>query len=153
MGSRGSGFGAKSRILLQALTNPVAFGVSALALDPGGRALLVRHTYAPGWHLPGGGVHRGEPPGEAVLRELREEVGLAACGAPEFFGLYTRRSGFATNLIALYVVRDVRFDFRPNLEIAEIALADPAAPPDGIAEGSARRLAEFAEARAPDPLW
>ena len=58
------------RILLQAILSPVAFAALAL-VEQGGKVVLVRHSYATGWHLPGGGVKRGEPPEQAVLRELR----------------------------------------------------------------------------------
>ena len=98
-------------ITARAIASPVAFGVSALALDRDGRVLLVRHSYQPGWMLPGGGVGRAEPPAEAVVRELREEVGLVGSATPEFFGLYTRRAGWATNVVALYCLRDVEIAF------------------------------------------
>ena len=77
---------------LKAWATPVAFGVSALVDDEAGRILLVRHSYQKGWHLPGGGVGPAEPPAEAILRELKEEVGLVRSDPPEFAGLFTRRS-------------------------------------------------------------
>ena len=41
-----------------------------------GEILLVKHTYIPGWHLPGGGVDRGEDVHEAIVREVYEECGI-----------------------------------------------------------------------------
>ena len=47
----------------------------ALFVD-GGKVLLVRQTYGPGWDIPGGYVECGESPAAACERELREELGL-----------------------------------------------------------------------------
>lgn len=52
----------------------------ALVQDADGRVLLCHIAPSVGvgdiWTLPGGGVDFGEPPAEAVLRELTEETGL-----------------------------------------------------------------------------
>ena len=61
----------------------VTLGVSAVIRDAQGRLLLLRHTYRhPAWGLPGGLARRGEPPEEALARELREELGTAATIGP-----------------------------------------------------------------------
>ena len=53
-------------------------GVHALALTPEGRIILVKLRYAPGWRLPGGGLHAGESLECAAIRELREEIGMTS---------------------------------------------------------------------------
>ncbi len=131
---------------------PTAFGVAAAVEGEDGRVLLVRHRYNPGWRLPGGGVDRGEPPQAAVLRELAEEVGLAG-GAAQFFALYTRKAGWATSVVALYRIRGGAVNFRPNLEIGEICIADPHAPPPGCSPATLRRLAELTGAAEPSHHW
>jgi len=138
---------------LKALVSPVAFGVLAIVDDAEGRVLLVRHSYQPGWHLPGGGVDAGEPPAEAVLRELREEVGLAQSAAPEFLGIFTRRVGWVTNVIVLYRVANAHIQFKPSAEIREILWADPRALPEGTVRSMRRRLAEFVDKTPPSPYW
>jgi ADP-ribose pyrophosphatase YjhB (NUDIX family) len=138
---------------LKALVTPVAFGVSAIVDDEAGRVLLVRHSYQPGWHLPGGGVGAVEPPAAAVLRELKEEVGLFESAAPDLVGIFTRRLGWVTNVIALYRVRQARIAFKPNAEIREILWADPRALPKGTVRGARRRLAEFIGEMTQEPYW
>jgi 8-oxo-dGTP pyrophosphatase MutT (NUDIX family) len=145
---------AAFRLLMtvKALLSPTAFGVAGVVGDAQGRVLLVRHSYMTGWHLPGGGVDRGEPPAQAVLRELSEEVGLTG-GTAQFLGLYTRRAGWATNVIALYRVTGAEIAFKPNFEIREICFAEPAALPPGVTPATVRRLAELAGTVPVSPYW
>jgi 8-oxo-dGTP pyrophosphatase MutT (NUDIX family) len=139
-------------VLAQSIVTPVAYAVAGAVTDRQGRILIVRHSYKPGWQLPLGGVDRGEPASDAVLRELKEEIGLTG-GAASLFGIYTRKAGWATNVIALYRVTEAIVDFRPNLEIREIAFADPAAPPAGCTDDTLRRLEELAGRSPPRPYW
>jgi 8-oxo-dGTP pyrophosphatase MutT (NUDIX family) len=138
---------------LKALATPVAFGVAALALDRYGRVLLVRHSYQPGWMLPGGGVGRAEPPADAIVRELREEVGLTRSEVPELFGLYTRKAGWATNVVAVYRVADVDIVFRPNLEVSEVKFVNPLELPSGTTPPTARRIREMIERLPRSAIW
>lgn len=137
---------------VRAFTKPVDFGVAAV-VEKGGRVVLVRHNYRPGWLLPGGAVGRGEPPAEAVLRELREEIGLTHSATPQLIGLYTRRYFAATNVVALYRIREAGFVFKPNFEIRAITLADPAAPPEGTSPAVLRRFKELMGETAQNPYW
>ena len=43
-----------------ALTRGMTLGVRAACFDDEGRVFLVRHSYVKGWHMPGGGLERGE---------------------------------------------------------------------------------------------
>ena len=140
-------------LFFKALRTPCAVGAMAIAEDGDGRVILVRHTYQAGWHLPGGGVGAGEPPAEAALRELREEIGLLSSDPLELVGVFTRKFGIVTNLVALYRVRNVVFDFKPNREIKEVMRADPAALPPGIVPGARRRLAEHLGHAARSLYW
>jgi len=128
---------------LRGLFAPVSLGVQAIATDTAGRVLLIRHTYRPGWYLPGGGIKRFESGERAIARELAEEAGVVHANAPILFGFYLRRVGGHSDYIALYTVKDAVANFRPNVEIAELRLADPNAPPLGTSAGTLRRLAEF----------
>jgi len=138
---------------VRAIITPVAFGTNAIVDDKDGRVLLVRHSYMSGWHLPGGGVGVGEPPAVAVIRELGEEIGLVKSADPEFLGLFTRKFGWVTNLVALYRVPQAQFAFVPNFEIREVCWADPASPPENTAPGARRRLAEFSSKAPTSPYW
>jgi 8-oxo-dGTP pyrophosphatase MutT (NUDIX family) len=137
----------------KALWSPVALGVHALIVDADGRVLLARHSYMKGWSLPGGGVGRGEPPLKALLRELREELGSVRSAEPELVGIYSRRAGWATNVVLLYKLADASVTFTPNFEVREVLFVDPAVPPSGTASGTRRRLAEFAGNAPPALTW
>ena len=54
--------------------------VGAVISDDAGRLLLVKRGHEPGmglWSIPGGRVEAGESDAAAVVREVREETGLA----------------------------------------------------------------------------
>ena len=132
----------------------MTLGVRALICDGAGRVLLVRHTYSKGWHLPGGGVERGESAVEAIPREAAEEAGAEATAPPTLIGLYANHANFPGDHIALY-----RFDaWRPcaskhGSEIAEHAFFARDALPEGTTGGTRRRLAEAFEGVAISAEW
>jgi len=148
-----SEFAFGAMMAAKALLSPVALGASALIVDRSGKVLLARHSYMTGWSLPGGGVARGEPPVAAVLREVKEEIGSVQSDAPELVGVFSRRSGWATNVVLLYRLTNADVVFTPNIEVREIRFVDPAAPPPGTTAGTRRRLAEFANKTPPALTW
>jgi ADP-ribose pyrophosphatase YjhB (NUDIX family) len=66
----------------------VSIGTCAIIARADGTVLLVRHSYRPGWCLPGGGLKRGEAPSAGLARELLEEVGLELTAPPRLRGVY-----------------------------------------------------------------
>jgi ADP-ribose pyrophosphatase YjhB (NUDIX family) len=144
---------ARLTIIAKSLITPVVFGVRGIAEDGQGRVLLVRHSYLGGWHLPGGGVDRGEPPDAAVVRELEEEVGLVEATAPEFIALYTQKVGWISHLVAVYRLRNIRIDFKPNVEIREAAFFDADHLPERTTEATRQRLAELFGKAPRSPYW
>lgn len=113
-------------------TRPTTHGVHAVALTPEGEILLVKLTYASGWRLPGGGRRVGEDPEQAVIRELREEVGMFANGEVRHLRDFRHAPDFRRGFGALFVVSDVRY--RPprwSLEIEQVgAFASDRLPTD-----------------------
>jgi putative (di)nucleoside polyphosphate hydrolase len=50
--------------------------VGIVLMHDDGRVFLGRRAGGRGWQFPQGGIRRGEPPEQALYRELREEIGL-----------------------------------------------------------------------------
>lgn len=95
------------------------YGVRVVVLKGGEDVLLVRHTYEPGWHLPGGGVRRGETAEVAARREVLEEAGIVARGEAVTLGQAHRRVFGRTDHVTGVLIRDWRQKgFKPGLEIA-----------------------------------
>ena len=61
----------------------MTLGVRAVVRSPNGEFLLVRHTYTPGWHFPGGGSELGQAAEAALADELTQETGLCVSGSGE----------------------------------------------------------------------
>src|SRR5262245_3883978 len=71
------GLRAKLFHTLFLIRRPMTIGVRAVIYDQARNAVfLIRHTYVPGWQLPGGGVEIGESAEAALEREVREECDI-----------------------------------------------------------------------------
>ena len=141
------------RTLSWRLLRPTTVGVRALVLDEGGRILLVRHSYGGGWYLPGGGVGRGESVGNALRRELDEEVGLELTEVPHLLGIYSSTAEGKSDHIGVFIVRGWRRQPRSSAEISESGFFDPAALPAGTSPATSRRVGEHLGTRSIDYAW
>jgi 8-oxo-dGTP pyrophosphatase MutT (NUDIX family) len=104
---------------------PRTFGAHALALTPDRKIVLVKLRYAPGWRLPGGGRGINEDPRDAVLRELREEIGLTGHGRVRLAVELDEVVDFKRDLASLLIVEDVRYRPRWSWEIEQVMEAAP----------------------------
>jgi ADP-ribose pyrophosphatase YjhB (NUDIX family) len=80
-----------------------------------GELLLIRSSYRPWYTVPGGRVQWGEEPRLAALRELVEEVGLAAApGALRALGEFVIHHSNIEDHVHAF---ELRLDARPALRI------------------------------------
>jgi len=75
---------------------PILFVVACALLDDDNRVLIAQRpegkSMAGLWEFPGGKLEKGETPEAALIRELREELGVStkqACLAPLSFASFT----------------------------------------------------------------
>jgi ADP-ribose pyrophosphatase YjhB (NUDIX family) len=122
------------------ILRPVVIGVRVAPVRADGCVLMVRHTYLTGWFLPGGGVDRGETLPSAALRELSEEVGLAATGEPELVALEAVFKDGKSDHVALYQVSIAGEPTVDGLEISHARYFPLDAPPDDISPLTRRHL-------------
>ncbi|MGI9372602.1 MAG: NUDIX domain-containing protein [Hyphomicrobiales bacterium] len=136
------------------LRRGLTLGVRVAVRDPQGRVLLVRHTYAPGWMFPGGGVEQGETATEAAVREIHEEAGIVAQSDLKLFGLYGNDHNFAGDHVALYILDDWRQErVNSGLEISAHEFFARDALPSGTTIGTRRRLEEIDNGQQEDERW
>lgn len=72
------------RVVARVMAPRQPVGAVGVVFDEEGRVLLVEHVFRTDfpWGLPGGWVERGEDPGQTVMREIREELGLSVDVGP-----------------------------------------------------------------------
>jgi ADP-ribose pyrophosphatase YjhB (NUDIX family) len=133
---------------------PLTIGVRIVVREGAERVLLVRHTYTPGWHFPGGAVDPRETAADAAVRELREEALIETTG-PRLVGVYLNTTQQKSDHIVFYEAgdwRQLKGDL-PRLEIAEVGFFPVSALPEGTTGGTRRRLAELAGTAAQSVTW
>ncbi len=134
----------------------MTLGVRAIVHDSnGGRVFLIRHTYVPGWHLPGGGVEKGETAVQALTRELDEEGNIELLSPPRLLSFHFNRHASPRDHVAVFMIDDFcqTSTKRPDREIAESGFFALDALPELTTPGTRRRLAEAFGAVAVSEYW
>lgn len=136
------------------LTRGMTLGVRAACFDAAGRVFRVRHTYVPGWHLPGGGVERFETARMALEKEIREEGNLFLEAEPQLVHVYFNRKTSKRDHVLLYRCSVRQEGSRPpDREIAECGFFALDALPAETTPATRARLAEIAGTRAISDHW
>jgi ADP-ribose pyrophosphatase YjhB (NUDIX family) len=138
------------------IRRPMTLGVRAVIHDRAGNAIfLIRHTYVPGWQLPGGGVEVGETADAALEREVREECEIALPGPAALKSVHFNRQSSRRDHVLLYLATDFRVvgEKRPDREIAEARFFALDGLPENTTPATRRRLAELFEGAAVSKYW
>lgn len=132
----------------------MTLGVRAACFDDQGRIFLVRHTYVSGWHMPGGGVERGETGLQALHKEIREEGNLVAVSVPELVHVYFNNRTSDRDHVLFYrlTVRQTALK-AADREIAESGFFQLDALPNETTSATRRRLADLSGHAPPDDYW
>lgn len=138
------------------LRRPMTLGVRGLVHDEEANAVfLIRHTYVPGWQLPGGGVEFGETMAEALERELAEEGNIVFTAPPRLQSLHANRQATGRDHVAFYLITAFR-QTSPRIadrEIAEAGFFPLDRLPEDTTPATHRRLAEMFGGAPASPYW
>lgn len=133
----------------------LTLGVRGVVVDAEGRVLLVRHTYTPGWHFPGGGIEKRETAVLSMQRELKEEAGIeVARSAIRLLSVHANHTFFPNDHVLVYRIDDwTQGQPTSRGEIAEVRFVDPLMPPEDVSPGTRRRLDEIFAGADTSDLW
>jgi 8-oxo-dGTP pyrophosphatase MutT (NUDIX family) len=133
----------------------MTLGVRAIVIDDEGRVCLVRHTYVPGWYLPGGGVEVGETMLASLKRELEEEANIEVTEDPELLGMYLNYKHSKRDHVGLYITRKWQQSapHKPDMEIAECRFFALDKLPKTTTDGTRARLAEALQDGEKSLFW
>lgn len=136
-----------SKIALQPIyrqTRGLTLGTRTAVFDRENRVLLIRHSYGPGWFLPGGGVERGETIFGSAKREVREEAGIIAEEDPVLKGICLNDEQFPGDHVAILTLHKfTQAPWNPTLEISHAQFFQLDQLPEGTSGGTRRRLEEI----------
>lgn len=145
---------ASAFLFVLGLIKRMTIGVRAMLVD-GDKVLLIKHSYIPGWHFPGGGVDVGETIDEGMRREVMEETGYRVGDGFELFGHYLNVVPPSRDHVAMFVCRtfEKERDFVPNKEIIELGWFDHADLPEDVSKATRQRINEIFHGQPRGRAW
>ncbi|MGC4024652.1 MAG: NUDIX domain-containing protein [Mesorhizobium sp.] len=138
------------------LRRPMTLGVRGLVFDrKAGTVFLIRHTYVPGWQMPGGGVETGETMQYSLERELVEEGNIEITAPPTLASLHFNRQASRRDHVALFVVESFRQTSpkQPDREIAEAGFFPVKDLPADTTPATRRRINEVVFGAPASSYW
>lgn len=138
------------------LRRPMTLGVRGLVHDRASNSIfLIRHTYVPGWQLPGGGVELGETMEQSLARELEEEANIVASAPPVLKSIHLNRQASRRDHVALYLVEQFTQTAPklPDREIAEAGFFPLDRLPEATTPATLRRIAETLGGESASLYW
>ncbi|MFD1985647.1 NUDIX domain-containing protein [Mesorhizobium newzealandense] len=138
------------------LRRPMTLGVRGLVHDTASNSIfLIRHTYVPGWQLPGGGVEVGETLDEALARELAEEGNITLTSPPALKSMHFNRRASRRDHVGFYLIEHFSQSTPklPDHEIAESGFFPLDRLPGGTTPATLRRIAEVFGGAPSSPYW
>jgi len=136
------------------LSRGLTLGVRGVVVDAAGRVLLIEHTYVPGWHLPGGGVERGETATDALAREMEEEAGVHPTKPPRLVSIHSNDRSYPGDHVLVYLVEAwAPCPATSRGEIHQVGWFALDRLPQGVTRATRARLAEIFGGQLSDPRW
>jgi len=125
------------------LFRPVRLGVRIMMVQDN-EVCLIRHTYLPGWFLPGGGLKKNETIEQGARREAREETG-AELNEISLLGIFSSFIQWKTDHTAVFLCKDFKITGVSDGEIAEVCLFPLNSIPDNTFASHRKLLEAYRE--------
>jgi 8-oxo-dGTP pyrophosphatase MutT (NUDIX family) len=120
---------------------PVRMGVRIMMIQDN-EVLLIRHTYLPGWFMPGGGSKRHETLEQAARREAREETGAELLNI-SLLGIFSSFVQWKTDHTTVFLCKDFKITGKSDGEIAEMRRFSLDALPENTFASHRKLLEEY----------